>query len=683
MIGVLMIYDLIEFGRWLNENNQDSFGKHVKDTDYILNISYENNKFQLNDFMKKEEICNLFYEKSIFADDLFIETDQKYMIPSKSNLLGLTPFFIKLDNDFLSKDGLKCDKIKKFKNKIVSSIKSNKNNNGFVNKLIELNDDNFDTFFNICSFDEVKTNTFQTFLKDYKFEDMKNRIIDYYLFLLNNYNLIVQKVSQLKKSDKYTNERFYLSCTFGDNFDMINDLFYFYSKFLKTRDNKIRDYSEGKCSFCNNIGLTYPSTGSFTLSGNNYSFNFNASIKNSRLRLCKHCNTYLRDAENKLMAVFNSNLLLIPKIKQEYDYTDFLKISNDEKRDLFKMNDFLRLNFTNFNFDLMLYTKEKGDIYHIKKYIENYNAFLVKFDNINLYSGNVLNYLFDEQFDKEEYYPIKNTFDLEKLFKDFFISVNDGKIVYPKFKYFYEIYIKDLKDILRLSDSKIFSIFVKYMNNIFSFIYELNFDALNKKILNDVVYNCLVKIQLVSNVRSTKYNILKRLNYYFMFKKEFLGDKMLKQDSINQLKKIFSNDYCIENNENSDNQNIVLSKEDIKSVLMIVEEDKSIKYYLLGQFINLIDKTKFANNKKGDIFSNFILNVNRNNIFKLFVTEILQKNNYYIEKMNIKSKIIFKLFENDLNNLFNEENFTFEDYIILLFTGYYTTNILSSKYDGK
>ena len=57
-----MIYDLIEFGRWLNENNQDSFGKHVKDTDYILNISYENNKFQLNDFMKKEEICNLFYE---------------------------------------------------------------------------------------------------------------------------------------------------------------------------------------------------------------------------------------------------------------------------------------------------------------------------------------------------------------------------------------------------------------------------------------------------------------------------------------------------------------------------------------------------------------------------------------------------------------------------------------------
>ena len=401
------------------------------------------------------------------------------------------------------------------------------------------------------------------------------------------------------------------------------------------------------------------------------------------MRLCKHCNTYLRDAENKLMAVFNSNLLLIPKIKQEYDYTDFLKISNDEKRDLFKMNDFLRLNFTNFNFDLMLYTKEKGDIYHIKKYIENYNAFLVKFDNINLYSGNVLNYLFDEQFDKEEYYPIKNTFDLEKLFKDFFISVNDGKIVYPKFKYFYEIYIKDLKDILRLSDSKIFSIFVKYMNNIFSFIYELNFDALNKKILNDVVYNCLVKIQLVSNVRSTKYNILKRLNYYFMFKKEFLGDKMLKQDSINQLKKIFSNDYCIENNENSDNQNIVLSKEDIKSVLMIVEEDKSIKYYLLGQFINLIDKTKFANNKKGDIFSNFILNVNRNNIFKLFVTEILQKNNYYIEKMNIKSKIIFKLFENDLNNLFNEENFTFEDYIILLFTGYYTTNILSSKYDGK
>ena len=52
--------------------------------------------------------------------------------------------------------------------------------------------------------------------------------------------------------------------------------------------------------------------------------------------------------------------------------------------------------------------------------------------------------------------------------------------------------------------------------------------------------------------------------------------------------------------------------------------------------------------------------------------------------MNKKGKIIFKLFEENINSFFNElDGFSFEDYILLIFTGYYTENILSSEYGAK
>ena len=36
-----MIQDLIEFGKWLDKNNQDDFGKNVRDDDYILDIRFD------------------------------------------------------------------------------------------------------------------------------------------------------------------------------------------------------------------------------------------------------------------------------------------------------------------------------------------------------------------------------------------------------------------------------------------------------------------------------------------------------------------------------------------------------------------------------------------------------------------------------------------------------------------
>ena len=160
-----------------------------------------------------------------------------------------------------------------------------------------------------------------------------------------------------------------------------------------------------------------------------------------------------------------------------------------------------------------------------------------------------------------------------------------------------------------------------------------------------------------------------------MLNKEFLEDKMLSENHIKELKNIFS-----KYNTNNNNK---ISTEDEEKIFNLIEEDYSLKYYLLGQFISLIDNSKRINNKNGEVFSNFIINCNKYNILKLFATEVLQKNNYYIEKMNKKGKFIFKILEKDLNSLFNEDKFYFEDYLLLIFTGYYTENILSSSYGSK
>ena len=142
---------------------------------------------------------------------------------------------------------------------------------------------------------------------------------------------------------------------------------------------------------------------------------------------------------------------------------------------------------------------------------------------------------------------------------------------------------------------------------------------------------------------------------------------MMKDENVLELKKICGNPDGF--------------KYDDAEFKQLLEEDPALKYYLLGQFISYIDRFKYMNNKNKDVFSNFVSNVNRNNIKKLFVSEILQKNNFYISQMSQKGKIIFKLFESNIDKLFNESgNFDYEDYLLLIFTGYYTDNILVKDY---
>lgn len=679
-----MISDLIEYGKWLSKNNLDYFGKVTKDKDYIFLINFDNGNFILDKLYLKEDfksakLFNKFFKNSLFSEDFLISTDQRFIIPSKSNLLGLSPFFIKLDHDFLKKGEIDNDKIKKFQDKVNRSIKANANEKEFVSVLRTIYDDS-ENFIKKCHFDNEKIYNIHFLFSKNSFESLSDKIVDYYTFILNNLEIITSSIIDLKKSDEFNKKskpNFYLACCFNNQLDLINDLFIYYSKIFKKRDEKVNDFDEGICSFCGEQNITYSSLGSYALSKLG-SFNYSNNMENSRLRICKECNSYLRIAEDNLKKSLNGPMMIIPKSKGIFEYDSFIKISNLEDRNSFsKINEFLKDNSNEFNYDLVFYKEGNGNTYVINKYVENYQAFLIDFNKkIRLYDEG-LNYLFGEKYYEDigdEKRFVNNLFDLESIFKSFFISIDDDKIKALNLYNFYNIYTMDLTGtagILYGFDSKTISIFTKYMHSIFNYIYELNGDALNRYMVNEIVLNLLLKFQKNTTIKKNyKFCILKNLNYYFMFVKEFLGEYMLNEDEMSNLKSIFFK--CTSNEK--------ISKDDENSILEIIEQDVSLKYYLLGQFISLIDSTKGNKGKKSEVFSNFVLNCNRNNIKKLFTTEVLQKNNFYIASMNKKGKFIFKILENNLNDLFDEESFYFEDYLLLIFTGYYTENILSSSY---
>lgn len=673
-----MIKDLQEFGKWLNENDQDDFGKTIKDDDYIFTILFENGKFSIGHIIQKNK-CELpYFEESCFNDDFFHSTDQTVIIPSKSNLLGFSPFFVKLDHKFLKNKKLDVELVDKFKNKIDRSLKANGNNKEFV-KII--NDYFNESFLNICPFNANQRSNMELVFNNSK-EKMVNLILKYYTFLFNNYKHIVEDIINFEESEDYTNKKgnFYLACVFGDSKDLLNDFFYNFSKFLKSRNNEYKDDVNGICSICGNKTTIYPPLPYYSIV-QHLAFNFTEDVKNSKLKVCKNCSSFIRYADDKLNNIIKMNsILIIPKSRGNSDFTEFLKIGNQDISSFEKLNKFLKECY-NFNFDLLIINDDKKSNKRIiKKYIENYKAFLVKFENLQLYSNNEANYLFNELINNkndEIKNNLSNTFDFEKIFKEFFYEIEENKWKFPKLYNFYEIYTKELTGsggIFSNFTSQTVNIFSTYVENIFDFIYNVNLDALNKNMINEIVLNSLVTIQKNSfGKKSFKFDILKRLNYYFMFKKEFLGDNMLKSENVTELKRIFGNDCA--------KDNITFSDEDESNIENLINDDPALKYYLLGQFIAYIDIMKRKNDKNSNVFSNFIDNVTRNNIKKIFVTEILQKNNFYINKLGKKGKFVFTILERNTDILFDESNdFDYEDYILLLFTGYYTQNILINSY---
>lgn len=460
------------------------------------------------------------------------------------------------------------------------------------------------------------------------------------------------------------NKKFFIVCSFGDEKDLINDFFYDYCKFFKEKNDSVIPYDEGICSFCGNKSIVNPNF-EYLSKQKEYYFNSKSNVENSRLRICKNCNSLALFALSKLDNVLNvPNLMIIPQRKTNKSFDEFIKISNENCNSFKKLNKFL-VNHNDYNYDLIIYKKGQS-ITNIKKYIENYKSFLVKFDDIKLYDEFGCTYLFKEKLPKD-YIPnsINNIFDLETVFKNFFFNINNNKISYLNNFYFYQIYTRDLigdTGLLSRLDSTMISLFHKYMENIFNFIYELNEDAINKIMINELVLYSLKYMEKYNKRDINGYYIfradmIKIINYYLMLCNEFLGESMLNKKNIEKLNNYLNDDVNLNN------------------IYELINEDLEIKYYIIGQFIRQIDNFKFRNGKNSNVFSNFINNVNKNNIKKSF-SKVLCDNSYYINFMNKKGKVIFEIFAKDYSLLFNEDQLNYEDYILLLFTGYYTNNLL-------
>jgi CRISPR-associated protein Csh1 len=679
-----MIAELIEFGKWLDSNGFDDFGRLIKDTDRIINIkiiendeglTFENIHDEFDNFINNPDLQLTYsdFKKgrmkgfSLFSNNLFFETNQNIMIPSNSALACLTPFIISLKRIT--------------ETKIKNSKKQNSEKDGeFVKLLNDLDteDNNLKDYYSIYSKDNIINGDIDLFNKTLdNIEELKNVLKEYYSLLYNNWDLIENVKNTLKNKDPDIFVYFELP----KKYILINDIIYFYCKYLKLREESTKSLKSQKCQFCGENEVTYVKFSTINLD-KSYNWNYMGDLENSKLKLCRNCSALLYLGIQKLIHIFENNFILIPKLKGN-DCSKFKLIGTeintyynnieDYKSKFYLLNKFLsgKENDENyhayFSFDFLIFDKIRmgEDIKTINKYVENYKAFLTNFEDINLYNDNSLKYIFNEKkIFKDKKNKIENIFDVEKLIKSFFSQTKNGKVTFPNFFYFYEIYIKKLNDIFGNWNSKTRAIFTKNMHNIFSYIYELQEESFTVDMLNEIALDYFIRVQ--NNVENPIFEILKSLNYYFLIRNEFVGVnmEMLKEDNMYNLKMYFK-DYTKENNE---------------KILKLIKDDPAIKYYLLGQFIRKIDNSKGGQNKKGGVFSNFVKNANRNNIKNLFITEVLQKNIYYIEGANQKRKFIFKMFENSMSDLFNfdKENLTFEDCLILIFTGNYTENVLSS-----
>jgi len=710
-----MIGNLIEFGKWLDKSGQAHIGDTIPDSSLIMFFRIDNriSSITFNTIMKYDEYKKKMQNsQSQFERNLYVLTGNDSLTDTKG-IGGISPFFFKLPNIILKNTKKEINKIKK-------EQRTDKENNKE-----EIEKKSSDFFKKIAQQELVKKIDLSK--KNRRKKQNRNYIL-HIQHILTTQELI-EKYSALR-SDSPQNSILYKTITnyfelvekdlksdesvilraFGENLDMlltskkgiymyfkleedflwINELFLDYVKYYKKQNDDI-EFMKGFCPYCKReeSTLVYKEFPFFALQKPNYNWNFEDNdLRGSKFRICSECNYFLQVGFDTLKDEFKSGYLLIPSPKADTDpqkYGDFLKEIRENSSKFEKIN--LALNSLSRYFSFAFAVYMLGDDRQIKRYIPNYKAFLLEFEDIKLYEDNKLRYLFGEKAESEkEKSIVKNMFDLEKIFKQFFIDIRDEKIVYPQYYFLYQIYTKDLtgkkgrnKGIFYDFNSKTVSIFARYMDNLFSLIYELDEDALSREMLNVIALNCLTTLEKHNkrekNALEGRFDedMKKRLNYYFMLRKELLGDKMMDEKNIMKLKKI-CNRYSEQNEEK-------MSEEDTKKILELVKEEPAIKYYLIGQFVRLIENIKANEGKKADLFTSYISNSNRNNIRNIFATEILKKNNYYISRLNRKGKIIFDILEKE-PNLFEEKSLKYEDYLLLMFTGYYTKNILTSTY-GK
>jgi len=672
-----VISELIKFGKWLDENGQAQIGNSIDDdaSIFIFELDDDLSNIEFTEMVSYKEYKKDYSNSTTteFGKKLYILTGND-SLTNTSGIGGITPFFFKLSNSTFKKGnikkGLKDDWSEKTKKKVENSIKEGGKNYSLHLKHIIEND-----------------NLLKKMEKNEYREEIEKIITQYFPLLKKEFEVggVVKKEIE-KNFSKVSKRGVYLYFKLNENFSYINDIFLQYVKHFKRQNEEI-EFIEGECPFCRQkqMLLVYKEIPFYALQKSNYNWGLKEKNLNyAKFKICNQCNYHLQSGFTWLTNQIGNYYLLIPKPKKNtMNYREFLVKTSKYENQFEKINEVINSELSEyFNFDFVVY--EGGNNTQIKKYVENYKTFLIKFNDIKLIQDNKLKYLFGDIYhtSSKEKSSIKTMFDLEDILKLFFIDIREEGIVYPKYNHLYEIYTKDLtgkSGIFYKYDSKTVSIFSKYMHNLFNLIYELNDEALTNNMLNEISMNSLIKLEKNNkkeeggNWGRFDYEIKKRLNYYYMMRKELLGDKMMENEKIDRIKDI-CNRYTGEDEEK-------ITKEEIQNILDIGKNDPAIKYYLLGKFIKLIEGFKSQEGKQSELFTAYMTNSNRNNLRNLFISEILKKNNYYISRLNPKGKIIFNMIENDAN-LFSEKNMSYEDYVLFMFTGYYTENILSSNY-GK
>lgn len=533
-------------------------------------------------------------------------------------------------------------------------------------------------FFQFDKLEENKINNSYVYDEIYreKIEDkngLSDNLINNYLdFLINNLEEIKNKIKKIS-DDK---PKWFFVKRFEKEVHDVH--FSFISRYLKKPRRKNITPTQGKCDFCKNKknNIKYPRLPFFSLDIGTYSKSLQRnSIENMRIKICEECEMFIVGGWRYLRNIFDRNYILLPKIKKNKNLNEehrealqsfFKKINNTSLSDFEKINQILENEKVNkyFELDFLIVDKEQSKL-KIKKYIKNYKLHCTSFENLNLLEKNdedlkFINYKLEGK-SNELVNKIEDPFDLEKILHSFFRKENGFFLDH----HFYELYYRDLP-------KKLSSIFkqrlYKYRKDLFNFVYELDFTALNKQIISELVLTCILyeirnKRKLFENKNYRDLNLkestLIKINHFYFLTNKIMSDQNFKT-KVNNLE-----EYLQDLNQSN--------KQKIKD---LVFENNDLFYYLIGNMIKKIDSFRYSKNKS-KIFETFIKNVNNRNIRKRFVQDILKKQIYYLERLNPKAKFVLSLVKYKLEKLFEESEF--EEIMLALISGYYSDDVLKSE----
>lgn len=445
---------------------------------------------------------------------------------------------------------------------------------------------------------------------------------------------------------------------------------FFIKEYLLAPQNKNINWVNGYCSFCGSEGemrdIRLPF---FSLDISNYNFGMASNdIDKGPLKLCSDCELDITGGWNYISSVFGGYYVLIPEpCKSNRQVLNlFFRLANENASNFEKLNNVMREKELHKDLEFkFLVTSTQQSKVNILKMVPHYKMFAVEFQDELLVDGNYLQY-FPAGDVKISVSKLENFFELEKILKSFFVNDNN----YPLFDnfHFYQLYNRDLP---KNMDNLFKHLLYTHRDEMFSFIYECNLDGLKKSTLLQIVANflqyemrkCDTDERFGGGIVRNK--IIEGLNYYYFLCSKIYGESNMKKE-FEELKKNFEKFDQAENRER------------IKQIAG--EKNPEMLYYLIGQFIRKIDDFRYIENKN-KIFNGFVESLNKKNVTKRFAEDIIQGQNYYIERLNPKVKFIFDVLAENTNNLFKDT--IFPEVLISMTSGYYSENILKSEKEGE